>query len=46
MDFVWHVLPSLHPKEMITHRVSFEKAQDAYQLLHRDSAALAVVLTY
>lgn len=40
-------LPSLHPTEMITHRIPFEQAPDAYRLIdeHPDQT-LAVALVY
>ena len=46
MSLVWDLLPSLHPRELITHRVPFERAQEAYQLFKNDGNALGVVLTY
>lgn len=44
---VQHLLPSLHLAELITHRIPFERAADAFRLLdeHADEA-LQVVLTY
>ena len=46
MDVVWDLLPTLHPQDLITHRVPFERAQEAYQLFANDSDALGVILTY
>ncbi len=41
------LLPSMHPHEMISHRVPFSRAPEAFQLLdeHLDQT-LAVILTY
>jgi 2-desacetyl-2-hydroxyethyl bacteriochlorophyllide A dehydrogenase len=46
MDVVWDLLPTLHARELITHRVPFERAQEAYQLFSNDREALGVILTY
>lgn len=46
MDVVWDLLPKMHPRDLITHRVPFEKAQEAYQLFGNDREALGVILEY
>jgi 2-desacetyl-2-hydroxyethyl bacteriochlorophyllide A dehydrogenase len=46
MDVVWDLLPTLHARELITHRVPFERAQEAYQLFANGGDALGVVLNY
>lgn len=41
------LLPSMHPEEMISHRVPFDKAPEAFELLdERLDQTLAVILTY
>jgi 2-desacetyl-2-hydroxyethyl bacteriochlorophyllide A dehydrogenase len=41
------LLPGLHPTEMITHRIPFEQAPEAFRLLdERPAEVLAVALTY
>jgi threonine dehydrogenase-like Zn-dependent dehydrogenase len=45
MELVWDLLPSLHPRELITHRIPLERAQEAYQLF-KEPETVGVVLTY
>ena len=41
------LLPSLHPEEMISHRVPFSRAPDAFRLLSEQlDQTMAVILTY
>jgi 2-desacetyl-2-hydroxyethyl bacteriochlorophyllide A dehydrogenase len=45
--FTSDTLPELRLTELITHRIPFERAADAYQLVdHRPEEAVQVVLTY
>lgn len=47
MEVVWDVLPTLHPDELITHRVPFDEAPRAFDLFdEQPDDVLAVVLTY
>lgn len=41
------LLPTMHPEEMITHRIPFDRAPDAFELLdERLGETLAVIFTY
>jgi threonine dehydrogenase-like Zn-dependent dehydrogenase len=41
------LLPSMHPNEMISHRIPFSEAPEAFRLLdERPEETLAVILTY
>lgn len=47
LAYVLDLLPVLRPSSLITHRVPFEQAPEAYRMLDQDPAeALQVVLTY
>jgi 2-desacetyl-2-hydroxyethyl bacteriochlorophyllide A dehydrogenase len=47
MNVVFDLLPSLHPKELITHRIPFDNAPEAYRLIDEEpESVLAVVLNY
>ena len=43
----WEMIREIHPEQLITQRIAFEKAPDAYQLLDQTpEETLQVVLTY
>lgn len=43
----WRLLQEIHPENWITHRIPFDRAGRAFQLLdHRPGEALQVILTY
>lgn len=47
LEYALDLLTSIHPGSLITHRIPFEDAAEAYRLLaHNPSDALQVVLTY
>ncbi len=47
LEAALELLPSMHPNEMISHRIPFDRAPDAFELLEeRLDQTLAVILTY
>jgi threonine dehydrogenase-like Zn-dependent dehydrogenase len=47
MNLVFDLLPSLHPNELISHRIPFDYAPEAYRLIdQKPEEVLAVVLEY
>lgn len=46
-DFTWHMLTKIKPSSLISHRIPFSMAENAYQLIDQQpDSILQVVLTY